>query len=293
MNAIFLKIAGLLYQVPSLIRLADNFDPFLTGSSEEGDVTSTVCFDDIEIGEKTICHKGLTIDPTKELYIYKLKDGRYYVTINVVNSEKVFELLATPNWDKVTFSKNLMTEHFPASVVDIFMMLTFIYSAAHHHTVLLHASCIKYGEDAVAFIGESGAGKSTHSRLWLNNIPGTVLLNDDQPAVRILENGKARIYGTPWSGKTNCYIQNDGNLRGIAKMKQAPSNQLIPLNPIELFQELLSSCSMIKSDPDTFRLITATIAKMASIIPGCILENRPEKNAVTILYNYMFKTRKN
>ena len=54
-------------------------------------------------------------------------------------------------------------------------------------------------------LGKSGTGKSTHSRLWLKYIPDTKLLNDDNPAVRIMDNNTIMIYGTPWSGKTPCY----------------------------------------------------------------------------------------
>ena len=34
------------------------------------------------------------------------------------------------------------------------------------------------------FLGESGTGKSTHTRLWRENIAGSKLLNDDSPIVR-------------------------------------------------------------------------------------------------------------
>ncbi len=56
-------------------------------------------------------------------------------------------------------------------------------------------------QEAVMFLGESGTGKSTHSRMWLENIEGSTLLNDDAPAVRISADGTT-AYGTPWSGKT-------------------------------------------------------------------------------------------
>ena len=67
--------------------------------------------------------------------------------------------------------------------------------------VLIHASCVALDEEGVAFIGPSGIGKSTHSGLWLKHIPGTRLLNDDQPALRLCflpaDNDGARGY---WYG---------------------------------------------------------------------------------------------
>ena len=163
-------------------------------------------------------------------------------------------------------------------------MVTFIYSAASHNAVLLHASCVKLGEKAVAFIGQSGAGKSTHSQLWLNHIPGTSLLNDDQPAVRIHDNGEIIIYGTPWSGKTPCYKQEKATLQGMVRMIQAPYNKITPLSPVFFFKELLSSSSMMRADSSTFKLITSTLSKIASSISSFMLENRPEKEAVDLSY---------
>ena len=37
---------------------------------------------------------------------------------------------------------------------------------APYGTVAIHSSCIVYKDKAVLFLGESGTGKSTHTRLW-------------------------------------------------------------------------------------------------------------------------------
>lgn len=52
-------------------------------------------------------------------------------------------------------------------------------------TAAVHSSVIIYENQAVLFLGESGTGKSTHTRLWLENVPGTRLLNDDSPLLRL------------------------------------------------------------------------------------------------------------
>ena len=58
-----------------------------------------------------------------------------------------------------------------------------------YQTVAIHSSCIVYKDKAVLFLGESGTGKSTHTRLWREYIHGAVLLNDDSPMIRV-EDGK-------------------------------------------------------------------------------------------------------
>ena len=55
------------------------------------------------------------------------------------------------------------------------------------------------------FLGHSGTGKSTHARQWLAAFDDAWLLNDDNPILRVMEDGEVRVYGSPWSGKTHFY----------------------------------------------------------------------------------------
>ncbi len=78
-------------------------------------------------------------------------------------------------------------------------------TAANHQTIKIHASVIEKGGKALVFMGKSGTGKSTHSRNWLKFVPDCQLLNDDEPIIRVLNDGSVRVYGAPWSGSTPCY----------------------------------------------------------------------------------------
>ena len=107
------------------------------------------------------------------------------------------------------------------SLLNDFIMISFIYSAAFHGGALIHASCIAIDDKGVAFVGPSGIGKSTHSQLWLKHIPGARLLNDDQPILRLMPGGEVMLFGSPWSGKTSCYINEGVRLETIFRMEQA------------------------------------------------------------------------
>lgn len=67
------------------------------------------------------------------------------------------------------------------------------------------------------FVGHSGAGKTTLSRLWRG--PGTIL-SDDRIVVR-LEGGRAWMYGTPWHGEAQLSAQGRAPLRGIFFLEKA------------------------------------------------------------------------
>ena len=72
----------------------------------------------------------------------------------------------------------------------------------NYNTILFHGSALAVNGKAYIFTARSGTGKTTHSRLWLNKVPGSYMLNGDKPFLRIIE-GKIMVCGSPWKGKEN------------------------------------------------------------------------------------------
>ena len=108
-------------------------------------------------------------------------------------------------------------------------------------SVPVHSSVVVCGDRAVMCLGESGTGKSTHTRLWLEHIPDTHLLNDDSPIVSLIGD-EVRVYGSPWSGKTHCYLPESYPIAGLLRLEQRPANSIRPLGVLESFAALQPSC---------------------------------------------------
>ena len=98
------------------------------------------------------------------------------------------------------------------------------------------------------FLGHSGTGKSTHARMWLQAFPNAWLLNDDNPILRVMDDGEVRVYGSPWSGKTPCYNNAYARVGGIVKLSQAPCNKIRTISLPEAYAYMLSSASGLKMD---------------------------------------------
>lgn len=110
-----------------------------------------------------------------------------------------------------------------------------------HRAIAIHSSAIVSHGLAVLFLGESGTGKSTHTRLWREHISGAELLNDDSPILRVEPQG-VMAYGSPWSGKTPCYRQERFPVSGFVRLQQAPHNRIEPLKTLRALGALLPSC---------------------------------------------------
>jgi len=164
------------------------------------------------------------------------------------------------------------------------LMIQYTYASSGHSALLIHSSVIEHDGKANMFLGESGTGKSTHSRLWLENIHGTVLLNDDNP-VLTMENGTPCVYGSPWSGKTPCYINKKLPVRTIVSLKQAPHNKAARVRGIDAFISILTSASAIHWDDRIEEDITDTASYIADAVPCWRLECLPDADAALTCRN--------
>ena len=162
-------------------------------------------------------------------------------------------------------------------------MLRIVYSQAvlPHSAVSLHASVVVNDGKAVLFMGKSGTGKSTHSRLWLEHIPGTSLLNDDNPIVRLNED-EAVAYGSPWSGKTHCYLNESAPVAAFVRLRQAPYNEFAVKEDVDAFKALLPGCSVVRHDPMLHSSLCATLIALSSITKVGELLCLPDKEAAEL-----------
>ncbi|UZJ65704.1 hypothetical protein OKW96_05860 [Sphingobacterium sp. KU25419] len=213
----------------------------------------------------------------------------FYITS--VNSDR-----ETSEWNMFS-SKDFKTstiyvleaEIYVNNVLSWLLMVAFGQAILAHDTLMIHASAVEKEDEAYAFLGKSGTGKSTHSRLWIDHHIGFNLLNDDNPAIRILEDDRIMIYGTPWSGKTPCYRNIAVPLKGIIRLHQAPKNGFELKKGIEAFIALLPSCSSIRWNRALFSHMNNTVQRMVQLLPIGYLNCLPNQEAVEMAYQEIRK----
>ena len=163
----------------------------------------------------------------------------------------------------------------------LMMMYTLITS--DKMTTLFHSSVVSLKGKAYMFLGKSGTGKSTHSQLWLKHVEGTELVNDDNPVVRIID-GEARVYGSPWSGKTPCYRNVDYPIGGIVKLKQAPANSIRRMSVVEAYVALAMSISGMRWKKWMGDGIHETENQLTASVPVWHLSCLPDQNAAELCH---------
>ena len=168
------------------------------------------------------------------------------------------------------------------------LMMTYAFASADQYTMLMHASVIRHQGKGYLMTAPSGTGKSTHTRLWYDNIPGCDLMNDDNPVVRIVD-GQAIVYGSPWSGKTRCCRNIQAPVGGIVRIQQRPENSIRTLSPLEAFSNLLPAISNMKWDKRVYKGICDGIAELIRLCGMYELGCLPDAAAAHLCHDTIVK----
>ena len=192
-------------------------------------------------------------------------------------------------FDSADVLTDLKAEERPVNEMLLRYGLWFMFGIAiSQEAIAIHSSTIEYGGKAVLFLGESGTGKSTHTRLWREHIPGARLLNDDSPIIRIY-NGVPTVFGSAWSGKTPCYRNIARPIAGIVRLSQAPQNRIERLSTLHAIGALLPSCPpSFAFDAELQDRICQTLSRILEQVPVYHLACLPDQAAAELSFQTVF-----
>ena len=172
--------------------------------------------------------------------------------------------------------------------IDNGLMLMYAFRTAPLMTLEMHAAVVvRRGDEAKGylFLGHSGTGKSTHARQWLAAFEDAWLLNDDNPILRVMDNGEVRVYGSPWSGKTPCYKNESALVGGIVKLSQAPENKIQTISLPQAYAYMLSSASGLKMEQTMADNMFETIKHVITHTPCYHLACLPNEEAAKVCWD--------
>ena len=219
-----------------------------------------------------------------ECVLYRHKSGYLF---EMVKGEEVYLFAKEDNSPRVEANYGLFPK-VDASLLRFGLWMMFGLCTVELGAIAIHSSVLVKDDGAVLCLGESGTGKSTHTRLWRENIDGTTLLNDDSPIIRMVD-GVPTAFGSPWSGKTPCYRNLSYPIRGFIRLSQAPHNKMRRLSVLEAIGALLPSCPPAFAFDDSLQdALCNTLSDMIATAPVFHLECLPNAEAAQLSYNTIF-----
>ncbi|MBO7418280.1 MAG: hypothetical protein J6U14_05040 [Bacteroidaceae bacterium] len=288
-NAKYYQVAGLTFGVEfgdglELDSKLQAYEPFETAMADEllFMIPFEKAMDKLQVAD---WKKLISSDESGSMVeIYVDEDNCYhYVDWQLNNPDK---------WLCVDLTREMLEAHcrvcgdasFQLYAFNNALMLMFALCSASKDALLFHSSVVMLEGRGYMFLGKSGTGKSTHSRLWLKYIAGSELLNDDNPVVRIID-GKPWVFGSPWSGKTPCYQNKSVPVGGIVRLWQAPVNEIKRLGVVQSYAALLPTVSSMRWEQWCADYVNATLNKLIQTVPVFSLKNRPEEAAALMSFN--------
>jgi hypothetical protein len=130
----------------------------------------------------------------------------------------------------------------------------------------------------IAFVGVSGAGKSTTANLWRKQ-QNVKLLCDDRIILR-KQGGEFWMYSTPWHGDAGIAVPGEAPLKSLFFLKQAKENQIIPLKPTDIATRLMVRCFPTFYDVKGMEFTLSFITELANKVPCYELHFTPDQRSV-------------
>lgn len=147
---------------------------------------------------------------------------------------------------------------------------------------LLHSAVLTVDGKAYAFSGRSGAGKSTHTGLWLEYVDGAEILNGDKPIIE--KRGEEFFaHGTPWQGKENRGRKGEGKIEGICFIEQAKENKIRSLSVSEFTDRMITQL-LIPTEEEAAVKALELFDGFVKAVPAYVLQCDISKEAVQTSY---------
>ena len=130
------------------------------------------------------------------------------------------------------------------------------------------------------FLGHSGAGKSTTTRLW-KGLRSTEILSDDRIILRLRE-GELWMYGTPWHGEAAFASAAKAKLNRIFILQHGARNEITLMSRAQAVGELFARCFPPFHSSQGLQNTIEFLERVAEAVPCYEFQFVPAASAVEV-----------
>ncbi|MFA5162493.1 MAG: hypothetical protein WC421_09625 [Elusimicrobiales bacterium] len=296
MNELFLKIAGIVTRLSSRFPLSEETSSVSGGTERLADFITTARSPDIEI--RVIPVRALPSPPrSKPLfnvlhpgdnnpnwrlfrrgagYVYQcpLKGKRQIYFINRGFNRVSAYLKAAPGCNG-WLAQDI--------VYDFLQVLMVHYMAERGSGIIIHAAGVRDGARGFVFPGESGAGKSTISRLW--HAAGALAINDDRVIIRRARAG-FEMHSSPWHGDFFDYTAQytrPVKISSLFFIRHGRTEYAVPLSAPETFMRLYPALFPVFWDRRLQENQLGFMQKLSGAVRAFALHFAPRRKALDFI----------
>ncbi len=152
-------------------------------------------------------------------------------------------------------------------------------------TFLMHGSVVSTKNVSYMFTATSGVGKSTRTKIWLDEYPGSFVVNGDKPLIKITDT-EVLACGTPWCGSEGWNTNTMVPLRAIFLLERAGEDEPDSIEEVSLgkaFPFLLQQ-TYRPADPDLMRKTIDLLKAMEGKVRFYKFRSHPTAESVRLAY---------
>lgn len=154
-----------------------------------------------------------------------------------------------------------------------------------YDTFMMHGAVIATDGQSYIFTAPSGVGKSTRAKIWLDEYPGSFIVNGDKPLIKLNDN-EVLACGTPWCGNEGWNTNTMVPLRAIFLLERADEGETTTIEEVSLgkaFPFLLQQ-TYRPSDPDLMRKTIKLLKALEGKVKFYKFRSTPTPEAVRLAY---------
>lgn len=112
------------------------------------------------------------------------------------------------------------------------------------NSFVFHCAYLDFGGKAILFSGPSGIGKSTHTNLWCQYMPGKAQVLNGDKCLLSREGNTFHANGWPICGSSGICHNERREVHAVVLLQQAPDNRLIEEKKVLTFRRVLEQLTV-------------------------------------------------
>lgn len=205
------------------------------------------------------------------------------------------DIVASVSEEEFAAERSLSDEFSDGYIENICLYRSICMQMPSFGRMLVHCSVLEYDGNAYAFLGRSGTGKSTHTKLWLKYLSPTRVINGDKPILEYKDGGFI-AYGTPWMGKERWGTKAYAPLRGLCFLEQAKVNSIRKLSITETSTRLFTQILIPNEEKNaiaTLELTDKIVTQVPAYLLQCDISEEAAKKSFEAMTGLDFEEKKN
>lgn len=208
--------------------------------------------------------------------------------MNFITEDEKVDIYVKSTLSKINKEKEYVKEEYSNDIHEVTSVHREICNELLKFDVLfIHASSIAYNDFGLLFLGLSGTGKSTHSRMWKERYPSEVTyIDDDKPLLRKID-GNWMICGTPWNGKHHLGSNKMVLLKAICEIKRSTINKTYLVNPKDILKRIFNQIIVPKKMKEldiTLKLLDDVLMNSKQYIIECDISHKASEVAKMVIF---------